>query len=60
MQALNRIIKNIHVMDEQADAINIELDRQINQLDKIYDDLKDTETTLKRYVLLTNLGPKST
>ncbi len=47
-------------MDEQADAINIELDRQINQLDKIYDDLKDTETTLKRYVLLTNLGPKST
>jgi hypothetical protein len=29
-------------MDEQADAINIELDRQINQLDKIYEDLKDT------------------
>ena len=29
-------------MDEQADAINIELDREINQLDKIYEDLKDT------------------
>jgi hypothetical protein len=36
-------------MDEQADAVNLELDRQINQLDKIYDDLKDTDTTLKRY-----------
>ena len=35
-------------MDEQADAINIELDRQINQLDKIYEDLKDTQNTLKR------------
>ena len=35
-------------MDEQADTINVELNRQIEQLDKIYDNLKDTETTLKR------------
>ena len=35
-------------MDEIADKINTELDRQINQLDSIYDNMKDTETTLKR------------
>ena len=40
--ALKRILKNIHVMDEQADTINVELNRQIEQLDKIYDNLKDT------------------
>jgi len=47
-EALQRILKNIHVMDEQADSINVELNRQIEQLDKVYDNLKDTETTLKR------------
>ena len=46
--ALKRILKNIHLMDEQADTINVELNRQIEQLDKIYDNLKDTESTLKR------------
>lgn len=36
-----------------------ELDRQINQLDNIYEELNDTETTLKRYILV-NPGQKST
>ncbi len=35
-------------MDAMADTINVELDRQINQLDLIYDNMKDTQTTLKR------------
>ncbi len=35
-------------MKVTADNINVELDRQINQLDKIYGDMKDTDTTLKR------------
>jgi uncharacterized protein (UPF0212 family) len=38
----------VREMDERADAINVELDRQINMLDSIYDNMKDTETTLKR------------
>lgn len=46
--ALKRILQNIHAMDQQADTINVELNRQIEQLDKVYDNLKDTETTLKR------------
>ncbi len=29
-------------MDEMANTINTELDRQINQLDTIYDNMKDT------------------
>jgi hypothetical protein len=29
-------------MDAIADTINTELDRQINQLDSIYDNMKDT------------------
>ena len=29
-------------MDEMANTINTELDRQINQLDIIYDNMKDT------------------
>lgn len=36
-------------MDNMADNINVELDRQIEQLDSIYDNMKDTKTTLKRY-----------
>lgn len=35
-------------MDAQADTINAELDRQINQLDSMYDKMQDTQTTLKR------------
>lgn len=35
-------------MDNMADNINVELDRQIQQLDNIYDNMKDTNTTLKR------------
>lgn len=38
----------MYEMDAIADTINTELDRQINQLDSIYDNMKDTETTLKR------------
>ncbi len=37
-------------MDEDADLIVTELDRQIKKLDEIYDELSDTQTTLKRYV----------
>ena len=37
-------------MDEQANVIMTELDRQINKLDAIYDTMCDTETTLKRYI----------
>jgi hypothetical protein len=29
-------------MDEQANTIMIELDRQINKLDQVYDELNDT------------------
>lgn len=47
--ALGRIDRNVVQMDEQADTLILELDRQIQKLDKIYDDLNDTETTLKRY-----------
>ena len=39
---------NVHKMDEQANEILTELDRQINVLDQIYDEMNDTETTLKR------------
>jgi len=35
-------------MDEQANDILTELDRQINKLDQIYDEMNDTETTLAR------------
>jgi hypothetical protein len=38
-------------MNAKADTINVELDRQINALDNIYDNMKDTETTLKRYFI---------
>lgn len=48
-EGLKRIEKNVLLMDEMADNINVELDRQIEQLDSIYDDMKDTNTTLKRY-----------
>jgi peptidoglycan hydrolase CwlO-like protein len=48
-EALGRIDKNVVQMDEQADTLILELDRQIQKLDKIYEDLNDTETTLKRY-----------
>lgn len=48
---MKRILGNVNVMDEQANTIMIELDRQINKLDQIYDELNDTETTLKRYYL---------
>jgi peptidoglycan hydrolase CwlO-like protein len=47
-EALGRIEKNIIVMDEQANVIMTELDRQIEKLDQIYEELNDTETTLKR------------
>ncbi len=46
-------------MDEQADSINVELNRQIEQLDKVYDNLKDTETTLKRYFFYIIQGIKT-
>jgi hypothetical protein len=45
---MKNIVKDVNGMHDIADNINVELDRQINQLDKIYDDMKDTETTLKR------------
>lgn len=48
MEGLGRVRKNVYEMDEIADRVNVELDRQINQLDSIYDNMKDTETTLKR------------
>lgn len=35
-------------MDERANIIGVELDRQINALDGIYDHMSDTETTLNR------------
>ena len=35
-------------MDEQANEIMTELDRQIKKLDSIYDTMCDTETTLAR------------
>lgn len=47
-EALGRLRKNIIVMDEQANVIMTELDRQIEKLDQIYEELNDTETTLKR------------
>ena len=37
-------------MDERADLIVTELDRQIKKLDQIYEELNDTESTLKRYI----------
>jgi hypothetical protein len=46
-------------MNAKADTINVELDRQINMLDSIYDNMKDTETTLKRYSICKS-GQKST
>ena len=46
--AVDRIRRNVYHMEDQAKEINTELDRQINQLDSIYDNMKDTETTLKR------------
>ena len=49
-EILLRINKNVAVMDEQANVIMTELDRQINKLDAIYDTMCDTETTLKRYI----------
>ena len=48
LQGLNRVLKNVHVMKDQANTINVELDRQINQLDSIYDNMKDMDTTMKR------------
>jgi len=42
MQGLERARKNVYEMDAMADTINTELDRQINQLDTIYDNMKDT------------------
>lgn len=48
LQGLQNARKNMYEMDAIADTINTELDRQINQLDSIYDNMKDTETTLKR------------
>ena len=42
MEGLKRIVRNVHEMDAMADTINVELDRQINQLDSIYDNMKDT------------------
>jgi hypothetical protein len=32
----------VHEMNAKADTINVELDRQINMLDSIYDNMKDT------------------
>jgi peptidoglycan hydrolase CwlO-like protein len=49
--ALKRIQQHIGTMDGQADEILVELDRQISKLDQIYDEMNDTETTLKRYPL---------
>ncbi len=48
MRCLKNARKNVYEMDEMANTINKELDRQINQLDTIYDNIKDTQTTLKR------------
>lgn len=42
------IQRNLVNMDMQADVIMTELDRQIEKLDQIYEELNDTETTLKR------------
>lgn len=35
-------------MDEIGQNVQIELNKQIEQLDRIYDTVKDTETTMKR------------
>ena len=42
VDALGRIQKNIGAMDKQADDILTEMDRQIQKLDQIYDELNDT------------------
>jgi hypothetical protein len=45
---LDNIVRHIVVMDDKANLIAVELDRQINKLDQIYDEMNETETTLKR------------
>jgi hypothetical protein len=42
MRGLENVRKNVYEMDEMANTINTELDRQINQLDAIYENMKDT------------------
>ena len=39
---LKNVLKDVHGMDEKANLIGVEMDRQINQLDKVYNDLNDT------------------
>jgi SNARE protein len=48
MDALDRIEKDINEMDQIGVEVQLELNKQIEQLDRIYDTVKDTETTLKR------------
>ncbi|KRX01641.1 hypothetical protein PPERSA_03725 [Pseudocohnilembus persalinus] len=46
--ALNNIIMNVNRMEDVADGVIIELDKQIEQLDRMYDTVKDTQSELKR------------
>ena len=39
---LDRILGKVHEMDAIGDNILTEMDRQINELDKIYDEMSDT------------------
>ncbi|KAM3129651.1 hypothetical protein pb186bvf_018262 [Paramecium bursaria] len=48
MNALANIITTVDKGNELADQISAELDKQISQLDRMYDTVKDTQTTLKR------------
>lgn len=41
-QGVKNVIRDVYKMDAIADTVATELDRQINQLDSIYDNMKDT------------------
>ncbi|CAD8139253.1 unnamed protein product [Paramecium pentaurelia] len=45
---LNEITKTVQQGNELADQINMELDKQIAQLDRMYDTVMDTQSVLKR------------
>ena len=48
LEALANIQKMQHQADEVANTIAAELDKQISQLDNMYNTVKDTQSTLKR------------
>lgn len=48
IEALDRAARDIKEMDIIGVEVQMELNKQIEQLDRIYDTVKDTETTLKR------------